>query len=133
MCREKIRSVAFLIRFCIAFHAKAPASFWGASEEDLRRVYNKIELDVRLAWICYVLLRSFSASAFILGWEFAQPEKTLSRFTAANLRLIVNVAREALYDCHPLGIFAAIPIAFLCEIFGWKSFKKGIQNVSNGI
>lgn len=71
------------------------------------------------------LLRLFQAAAFVHDWEFSLPEKTFGRFTMANLRLAQNVAREAIYDCRPFMIFAGIPIAALCELFGWNAFKTG--------
>ena len=122
MCRSKVRNVDFLLRYCVAIGAIAPASFWDASEEELSRVHR----------VCPpFMLGSFSASALVLDWEYAQPGKSFAKFTAANYRLAVNVAKEAAYDYDLLSFFFGIPIGILYEIFGWSLYKKGTQNGSN--
>jgi len=122
MCRSKVRNVDFLLQYCAAIGAIAPASFWAASEEVLTLVHR-----IRPPF----MLGSFSASALVLDWEYAQHEKSFIKFTAANYRLAVNVIKEAAYDYDLLSVFAGIPIGILYEIFGWSLYKKGTRNGSN--
>ena len=126
MCRAT--NIDYLRRFCDEFHAAAPNSFWNATEDELRRAYNGIGPERWPSWmrnLITAMLRPFQAAAFIHDWEYSLPEKTFGAFTMANLRLAQNVAREAIYDCRPFMIFAGLPIAALCEFFGWHAFKTG--------
>ena len=120
--------IEYLRAVCVEINAKAPESFWEADFETLGRAWNGIGPE---HWPCWmrgavsVLLRPFNAAALIHDWEFSQPEKTFGSFTAANARLIENIVRESLFNCHvgiiPWGIAAGI----LCELFGWKAYKEG--------
>ena len=126
MCRT--RKVEYLRQFCNEFHAAAPMSFWDASDDELRRAYNGIGPEHWPSWtrkLITALLRPFQAAAFVHDWEFSLPEKSVSAFTMANLRLAQNVAREAIYDARPFMILAGIPIAIVCEVFGWNAYKTG--------
>ena len=87
MCRATVWHVDFLLRYCVAIGSLAPASFWDASEDDLKRVHRVYPT---------FMLRRFSASALVLDWEYAQPSKSFFKFTAANYRLAVNVAKKPL-------------------------------------
>lgn len=124
MCRATVWHVDFLLRYCVAIGSLAPASFWDASEDDLKRVHRVYPT---------FMLRRFSASALVLDWEYAQPGKTFLKFTAANYRLVVNVIKEAAYDYDLLSVLFGIPIGVLYEIFGWSLYKKGTLNGSNAV
>ena len=50
--------------------------------------------------------------------EYEHQRKTYGAFTLANLRLACNAAM----DKHP---FAGLAAAILCQLFGWKGFRKG--------
>lgn len=121
-------SAPFLRALCTEIHVCAPDSFWLASDNDLMRAYNGIGADHWPAWMrsaVTMLLRPFQAAAFVHDWEYSQTEKTYRSFTAANLRLAANVAREALYDCRPALIPAGIASALLCQLFGFRAYLRG--------
>lgn len=124
MCRATVWHVDFLLRYCVAIGAIAPASFWNASEDDLKRVHRVYPT---------ALLRRFSASALVLDWEYAQPGKSFFKFTAANYHLAVNVVKESAYDYDLLSAFAGVPIGVFYEFFGWSLYKKGTLNGSNAV
>lgn len=124
MCRATVWHVDFLLRYCMAIGSIAPASFWDASEDELKRVHRVYPT---------AMLRRFSASALILDWEYARPEKTFIKFTVANYHLAVNVVKEATYDYDLLSALFGIPIGILYEICGWSLYKKGTLNGSNAV
>ena len=122
------RRIPYLRAFCNEFHAVAPDSFWNASDAELALVFNGIGAEHSpkcLRTALTALLRPFQAAALIHDWEYSQEAKTFHTFTAANWRLAVNIAREALYDCHPGVIPAGLLAAILCQIFGWHAYKNG--------
>ena len=122
------RHIPYLRAFCIEFHAVAPDSFWNASDTELARTFNGIGADHWPAWLrnaLTALLRPFQAAALVHDWEYSQNEKCFRKFTAANWRLAVNIAREAMYDCRPGVIPAGTLAAVLCQIFGWRAYKRG--------
>lgn len=117
-----------LLAMCAEIGAKAPASFWAASDETLARAWNGIGPEHWPKWMrgaVSALLRPFSAAALIHDWEFSNPVKTVKGFTAANARLTGNIIREAIFDCHPALIPWGIAAGVLCEIFGWRAYKEG--------
>ena len=121
-------SVSFLFAFCREIRADAPESFWLASDSELARAYNGIGADHWPRWMrvaMTALLRPFQAAAFVHDWEYSQPEKSYRTFTAANLRLAANVAREALYDCRPALVPAGTIAALLCQLFGYAAYNRG--------
>ena len=118
----------YLRAVCVEIGAKAPSSFWAASDETLARAWNGIGPEHWPKWMrgaVSALLRPFSAAALIHDWEFSNPVKTVRGFTAANARLVENIAREAIFDCHPAIIPWGIAAGVLCEVFGWKAYKEG--------
>ena len=120
--------IEYLREMCAEIGAKAPPSFWAASDETLARAWNGIGPEhwpKRMRGAVSVLLCPFSAAALIHDWEFSQPQKTLGGFTAANARLVGNIIREAIFDCHPTLIPWGIAAGILCEVFGWKAYKDG--------
>ena len=122
------RRILYLRAFCVEFHAVAPDSFWRASDAELARAFNGIGADqwpkcLRAALTA--LLRPFQAAAFVHDWEYSQEPKSYRAFTAANWHLLVNIAREALYDCRPGMIPAGVLAALLCQIFGLRAYLNG--------
>ena len=118
----------FLRAFCHEFGAFAPESFWRASEYELAAACNGVGPDHWPAWIRHALtwlLRPLEASAEIHDWEFSVPHKSFRSFSAANCRLAVNCAREALYDLRPGVIPLGILAALICQAFGWRAYKIG--------
>ena len=121
-------SVPFLRALCREIQAAAPDSFWAATDSELARAYNGIGADHwpdTLRAVVTALLRSFQAAAFVHDWEYSLPEKSYRAFTAANLRLAANTAREALYDCRLSIVPAGIAAALLCQIFGYAAYRRG--------
>lgn len=122
------RRILYLQAFCNEFHAAAPDSFWSASEAELSSAFNGIGADHWPNWLRTVLtalLRPFQAAALVHDWEYSQKVKRYRAFTSANWHLAVNIAREALYDCHPGVIPFGILAAVLCQLFGWRAYMKG--------
>ncbi len=122
------RRISYLRAFCCEFHAVAPDSFWSASDDELAQAFNGIGAEHWPNWLRAVLtalLRPFQAAALVHDWEYSRNVKSYGAFTAANRRLAVNIAREALYDCHPGVIPAGVLAALLCQIFGWRAYKRG--------
>ena len=122
------RRIPYLRAFCNEFHASAPDSFWDASEIELAQAFNGIGTDRWPNWLrtaLTALLRPFQAAALVHDWEYSQRIKSYRAFSAANWRLAVNIAREALYDCHPSVIPAGALAALLCQSFGWHAYKTG--------
>ena len=122
------RRIPYLRAFCNEFHAVAPDSFWSASDSELALAFNGIGAEHWPKWLRAVLTAlpgPFQAAALIHDWEYSPEEKNFHAFTAANWRLAVNLAREALYDCHPGVIPAGILAALLCQVFGWQTFRNG--------
>lgn len=121
--------IEYLRAVCVEINAKAPTSFWAASEETLARAWNGIGPEHWPKWMrgaVSVLLRPFNAAALIHDWEFSmRGNKTFWHFTAANARLVENIAREAIFDCHPAIIPWGIAAGILCEVFGWRAYKEG--------
>ena len=121
-------SAPFLRELCREIRASAPDSFWTASDSELVRAYNGIGPDRWPAWIRAVItamLRPFQAAALVHDWEYSLPEKSYLAFTAANLRLAENIAREALSDCRVSLIPAGIAAAVLCQLFGHAAYRRG--------
>ena len=122
------RRIPYLRAFCNEFRAVAPGSFWRATDNELAYAFNGIGAEHWPDWIrtmLTALLRPFQAAALIHDWEYSQTPKSYRMFSAANWHLALNVAREALYDCHPGIIPAGIMAAALCQIFGWRAYLKG--------
>lgn len=122
------RRISYLRAFCCEFHASAPDSFWAATDAELALSFNGIGAEHWPKWlraVLTVLLRPFQAAALVHDWEYSQKIKSYRAFSAANWRLAVNIAREALYDCHPGVIPLGIMAAVLCQIFGWRAYKQG--------
>lgn len=122
------RRIAYLRAFCNEFHAAAPDSFWAASDDELALAFNGIGADhwpKLLRAALTALLRPFQAAALVHDWEYSQEAKCYASFAAANRRLAVNVAREALYDCRPGVIPLGIAAAMLCQVFGWRAYRNG--------
>lgn len=122
------RRIPYLRAFCNEFRAAAPDSFWDASDVELAQAFNGIGADHWPNWLrttLTALLKPFQAAAFVHDWEYSQKIKSYRAFSAANWRLAVNIAREALYDCHPGVIPAGVLAALLCQLFGWYAFKNG--------
>ena len=122
------RRIPYLRAFCCEFHALAPDSFWGASDHELAQAFNGIGAEhwpngLRIALTA--LLRPFQAAALVHDWEYSQDGKSYRVFSAANWHLGVNIIREALYDCHPGVIPAGVLAALLCQLFGWRAYRKG--------
>jgi len=120
--------IPYLRAFCYEFHAAAPDSFWCASDAELALAFNGIGAAHWPKWLrgmLTVLLRSFQAAALVHDWEYSQEVKSCRAFTSANWHLAVNIAREALYDCHPGVIPAGVLAAILCQLFGWRAYIKG--------
>jgi len=123
-----LRRIPYLRAFCNEFHAIAPDSFWIASDSELAQSFNGIGAEHWPKWLramLTALLRAFQAAALVHDWEYSRNPKTYRAFTAANWHLAVNIAREALYDCRPGVIPAGALAALLCQIFGWRAFRKG--------
>ena len=122
------RRIPYLRAFCCEFHAVAPGSFWGATDNELAQAFNGIGAEQWPDWLRTVLtalLRPFQAAALIHDWEYSQKAKSYRAFSLANWHLAVNVAREALYDCRPGVIPAGALAALLCQLFGWRAYKNG--------
>lgn len=122
------RRISYLRAFCSEFHAAAPDSFWAASDEELAKAYNGIGADHWPTWLRTVLtalLRPFQAAALVHDWEYSREVKDYRAFAAANWRLAVNIALEAVYDCRPGMIPAGVLAAVLCQLFGWRAYRKG--------
>ena len=122
------RRIPYLRAFCNEFHAAAPDSFWDASDVELAQAFNGIGVDrwpSRLRTTLTALLRPFQAAALVHDWEYSQKVKSYRAFSAANWRLAVNIAREALYDCRPGVIPAGALAALLCQLFGWRAYING--------
>ena len=118
----------FLRAFCIEFGARAPESFWQASESELATACNGVGPEHWPPWaraVLSVLLRPLEASATIHDWEYSLPHKTFRAFAAANIRLASNVMFEAVYECRPACMLTGILAAFLCQIFGWHAYRNG--------
>lgn len=122
------RRISYLRAFCGEFHADAPGSFWSATDSELAQAFNGIGSEHWPDWLrsaLTALLRPFQAAALIHDWEYSQNVKSYRMFSAANWHLGVNIAREALYDCHPSIIPAGALAALLCQIFGWRAYING--------
>ena len=122
------RRIPYLRAFCNEFHAAAPDSFWAATDAELALAFNGIGADHWPKWLRIALtslLRAFQAAALVHDWEYSQKAKSYSAFSAANWHLAVNIAREALYDCHPGVIPAGVLAALLCQLFGWRAYRNG--------
>ena len=122
------RRIPYLRAFCCEFHAVAPVSFWSASDHDLAQAFNGIGAEHWPNWLrtaLTALLRPFQAAALVHDWEYSQDRKSYRAFSAANRHLGVNIIREALYDCHPGVIPAGVLAALLCQLFGWRAYRKG--------
>jgi len=122
------RRIPYLRAFCFEFRAVAPGAFWSAADDELARAFNGIGAEHWPNWLRIMLtalLRPFQAAALIHDWEYSQKAKSYRAFSAANWHLAVNIAREALYDCHPGVIPAGVLAALLCQLFGWYAFKNG--------
>ena len=120
--------IQFLRAFCHEFRAAAPDSFWTASDAELAQAFNGIGAEHWPKWMrsaLTILLRPFQAAALIHDWEYSRNAKSYRAFTLANVHLAVNIAREALYDCRPGVIPAGVLAALLCQIFGWRAYKRG--------
>jgi len=123
-----LRRIPYLRAFCNEFNAVAPDSFWIASDSELAQSFNGIGAEHWPKWLraaLTALLRPFQAAALVHDWEYSRQTKSYRAFTAANWHLAVNIAREALYDCRPGVIPAGALAALLCQIFGWRAFRKG--------
>lgn len=128
--------IPYLRAFCFEFHAVAPGSFWSASDDELAQAFNGIGAEHWPNWLRTVLtalLRPFQAAALVHDWEYSLGEKSYRAFSAANWHLGVNIIREALYDCHPWVIPAGALAALLCQIFGWRAYRKGRLREASGI
>jgi hypothetical protein len=122
------RRIPYLRAFCNEFHAVAPDSFWAATDAELALAFNGIGADHWPKWLRIALtslLRPFQAAALVHDWEYSQKIKGYRAFSAANWHLAVNIAREALYDCHPGMIPAGVLAALLCQLFGWRAYRNG--------
>lgn len=122
------RTAAFRRAFCAEFGALAPQSFWGASDAELAAACNGVgpEHWPRFARrIMSALLRPLDASSAPHDWEYSLPGKSYAHFTAANFRLAVNMAKEALYDFRPAVIPLGIAAALFCQLFGWRAYIEG--------
>ena len=122
------RRISYLRAFCYEFHAAAPDSFWIASDAELVQAFNGIGAAHWPKWLrstLTALLRPFQAAALVHDWEYSQKIKSYRAFSAANWHLAVNIAREALYDCHPGVIPAGVLAAILCQLFGWRAYRNG--------
>ena len=121
-------TVELLRTICMEIHASAPPEFWTVPNEELARAWNGIGPEHWPKWtrkFMSTLLRPFSAAALIHDWEYSRSIKSFGMFTDANMRLVENVAREAVFDCHPALIPWGIIAGILCEFFGWKAYKEG--------
>ena len=130
------RRIPYLRAFCYEFHASAPGTFWSASDAELAQAFNGIGAGHWPHWLrasLTVLLRPFQAAALVHDWEYSQNVKCYRTFTAANWHLAVNIAREALYDCRPGVIPAGALAALLCQVFGWRAYKRGRLKEASGI
>ena len=122
------RRIPYLRTFCCEFHAVAQDSFWTASDAELALAFNGIGAEQWPSWLrtaLTALLRPFQAAALVHDWEYSQDEKSYRAFSSANWHLGVNIIREALYDCHPGVIPAGVLAALLCQLFGWRAYRKG--------
>ena len=110
---------------CFDAGLSMPHMFRFASSADLQACYNGIGPDrwsSRFRRFTTWILTFLEASALIHDWEFTYQPKTYGAFTLANIRLAFNATK----DNHP---FSGITAAFLCQLFGWKGFLKGVKNV----
>lgn len=114
---------------CFDAGLSMPEMFRYASQEELQACYNGIGPD---RWSsCFRrfttwILTFLEASALIHDWEFTYQPKNYGAFTLANLRLAYNAAK----DKHP---FSGITAAVLCQLFGWKGFRKGDRDAGSRI
>ena len=121
-------NVKKLREFCDEIHASAPPEFWSAPVDVLERAYNGIGPENWPGWartIVSFLLRPFAAAALIHDFEFSDQYKSFGRFTDANCRLAVNIAKEAVYNRHARYIFAGVIAGVVCELFGWRAYQEG--------
>ena len=121
----------FLRAFCNEFGAFAPEPFWDASGSELAAACNGVGPDGWPAWLRHILswlLRPLEASSEIHDWEFSMREKSYRKFTLSNLHLAANVMLEAVYDCRPLCMLTGLFAAFVCQLFGWRTYKNGRQH-----
>ena len=81
-------------------------------------------------------MQIFAAGALVHDFEFSQSEKSYRHFTQANIRLAFNcvmlaflgpvrLVRQNRLKLALLGIL----LAFACQIWGYKPYKAGGNNV----
>ena len=110
----------------------APETFFMASHDDLRACYNGVGPDrwsSRFRGFVTKLLDWFEPEALIHDWEYTYQPKTYWSFTIANLRLLYNGLKYALFTQGWTKVAfqqakRAALLALLCQIFGWDGYKQ---------
>ena len=121
-------NVKFLWNLCVEIRASAPPEFWTVPMDELERAYNGVGPDDWPEWVrnfVSFLLRPFAAAALVHDFEFSRDYKSYGMFTDANMRLIVNVAKFAMYDRRPVLVFYGVLAGLLCQAFGYRAYKNG--------
>lgn len=111
-----------------------PDGFTDSSIEMLRGCYNGVgpaQWSHRFRKIVTWLLDWFEPEALIHDWEFTYAAKNYMAFTKANLRLLFNGVKYALFTYRYISISGVIKqsckaalLAILCQLFGWQGYKK---------
>ena len=110
----------------------APDAFFMASREELRACYNGVGPDrwsSRFRAFVTKLLQWFEPEAMIHDWEYTYQPKTYFAFTIANLRLLYNGVKFALFTQGWTKMALqqakrAAVLALLCQLFGWGGYKQ---------
>ena len=145
--------VAELFEQVRKYHLSAPAAFLASDIETLQKCYNGIGPEcwpVLLRKLVSELLQLFAAGACVAGFfpvacalvhdfEFSQSEKSYRHFTQANVRLALNcvmlafvgpvrLVRPVRQNRLKLALFGVL-LAVACQIWGYKAYKTGGNNV----
>ena len=134
--------VAELLNKVREYHLSAPAAFFAADLETLQKCYNGIGPEcwpVLLRKLASELLQIFAAGALVHDFEFSQSEKSYRHFTQANIRLAFNcvmlaflgpvrLVRPVRQNRLKLALLGIL-LAFACQIWGYKPYKAGGNNV----
>ena len=126
MYNYSLNHIKYLRRRALRLPFRLPEGFEGAPFRALQRAYNGIGPD---RWSPYFrklmtwILEFLEAPALIHDFEF-QTGGSYWKFTAANVRLFFNTVIEAIDRRSWKIFFSGIAAGILCQLFGYRGWKK---------
>lgn len=138
--------VARLLKGISDYKLSTPPEMFNTPLAKLTKVYNGIgpgAWSSRFRKLVTRLLEWFEPEALIHDWEYEYAKRSYWAFTAANLRFAYNAAKAAWIEARRSvasrrakrrmrrRIRAGLLLALLCQLFGWRGFRKNKKRNKN--